>query len=295
MSPKLARVFLSGVIATVATVGLAQDQVYPAKKPTPTEIYPELFVFGNEVIEEQWKATLELVNGATDLKQLEPGQCVRFGILASGDDRDRLLASATFGFELTFAGQSQKFAIEPPEALKKGKPEGGDFVTHALGAAGIKNPIPSMVSVAASRSKWCVPVDARDGTLTVHSTVSKPDGKSFALKPRRVDVKTFEAARKTAPFKDMSTFGPWLQRYHAAPDPANLLPGLRIVAFGREDEVHAKHHDVLCIGTKIQSSCGRRPSADALGGGSVGAYLWHSIVVGCGLCSWSVAGRTYRK
>jgi hypothetical protein len=57
------------------------------------------------------------------------------------------------------------------------------------------------------------------------------DGKSVALKPRSIAVKTFDTSRKNAPFKDMNSFGPWLQRYHAAPDPAELLTGLRIVAF----------------------------------------------------------------
>src|ERR1700687_4603155 len=144
----------------------AQDQVYPVKKPVPTQIYPELFVVADQVVEEQWTATLGLVNAPSDLKQVEPGQCIRFAILASGDDRDRLLTSAKFGFEFTFAGHKQSFPAEPPDAVKQGKPEGGDFVTQVLGVANIKNPLSSMASIAASRAKWCVPLDATDGPAT---------------------------------------------------------------------------------------------------------------------------------
>jgi hypothetical protein len=217
------------VIPAACVLAQAQDQVYPAKKPIQTQIHPELLVVASQVVEEQWTATLGLVNAPSDLKQVEPGQCIRFGILASGDDRDRLLTSAKLGFEFTFAAHSQSFPEEPPEAVKQAKPE-GDFVTQALGVAGIKNPVSSLASIAASRAKWCVPLDAADGTATIRATAVTPDGKSFTLKPRTFEVKTFEAACKNAPFKDMNTFGGWLQQYHSAPDPAELLPGLRIVA-----------------------------------------------------------------
>lgn len=217
------------ILATVV-VAQTQGQAYPPKEPTPTRIYPDLFVVADQVVAEQWGATLALVNPPSDLKQVEPGQCVRFGVLASGDNRDQLLASAKLGFELAFAGRKQNFAAEPPEAVKQAKPEGGDFVTQALGVAGIKNPVSSMASIAASRAKWCVPLDAQDGIATIRATVATSDGKNFPLNARSIDVKTFETSRKDAPFKDISTFSSWLQHYHAAPDPAELLPGLRLVA-----------------------------------------------------------------
>jgi hypothetical protein len=224
------RIVLFFIVLAAFVSAQAQDKVYPAKKPIPTQIYPELFVVADQVVEEQWTATLGLVNAPSDLKQVEPGQCIRFGILASGDDRDRLLTSAKLGFEFTFAGHTQTFPAEPPEAVKQGKPEGGDFVTQALGVAGIKNPVSSLASIAASRAKWCAPLDATDGAATIRGTAITADGKSFGLTPRNFEVKTFDAARKNAPFKDMNTFGQWLQQYHSAPDPAELLPGIRIVA-----------------------------------------------------------------
>jgi hypothetical protein len=212
------------------TVCQAQDKVYRSKRPIQTQIYPELFVLGDQVVEDQWGETLVLVNGPSDLKQVEPGQCIRFGVFASGDNRDRILGSAKLAIELSFAGHTQTFAAEPPEVVKQVKPEGGDFVAQALSVAGIKNPVSSMASIAASRAKWCVPLDAQDGTGTIRARVATSDGKSFAINPRSIDVKTFNTSRKSAPFKDMNTFGPWVQHYHAEPEPAELLLGLRIIA-----------------------------------------------------------------
>jgi hypothetical protein len=152
-----------------------------------------------------------------------------FGVLASGDDRDQLLASAKLRFEFGFAGHTNIFTAEQPETIMRGKPEGGDFVAQALAVAGIRNPVSSMASIAASRAKWCAPSDVPDGTATIRASVVTADGKTFALKVRSIEVKTFAASRKKIPFKDMNTFGSWLQGGHAAPDPAELPPGLRIV------------------------------------------------------------------
>lgn len=218
------------LLTSAVLLALAQDRVYPEKKPQPTQVFPDLYVLPDQVVTEQWKASLALVNAPSDLKQVEPGQCVRFGVMATGDDRDRLLSSAKLSFEFSFAGSTQSFAIEVPDAVKQVKPEGGDFVTEALAAGGVKNPMLSTATIAASRAKWCVPLDAADGTATIRTTVVASDGKSFAVNPRKIDVRTFDTARKNVLFKDMSTFGPWLQHYHAAPDPAQLLPGLRIIA-----------------------------------------------------------------
>ncbi len=223
-------VILSGILLGIVLVASAQEQVYPEKKPVATKIFPDLFVLDNQVVEDQWRASLNLINAPSDLKQIESGQCVRFGVIASGDDKDRLLHSAKLRFEFSLAGAPQIFEAEPPEAVKQVKPEGGDFVTEALAAGGVKNPMLSTASIAASKAKWCMPVATEGGTATIQATVETSDGKSFSLNPRKIDLKTFDSSRKNVPFKDMSTFGPWLQHYHAAPDPAELLPGVRIVA-----------------------------------------------------------------
>jgi hypothetical protein len=223
-------IILPVVLLGLVVVASAQDQVYPEGKPVATKISPDLFVLDNQVVEQQWRASLSLINAPSDLKEVESGQCVRFGVIASGNDKDRLLHSAKLRFEFSLAAAPQTFAAEPPEEVRQVKPEGGDFVTEALAAGGVKNPMLSMASIASSRAKWCMPVDTEGGTATIRATVETSDGKSFSLNPRKIDLNTFDSSRKNVPFKDMSAFVPWLQHYHSAPDPAELLPGLRIVA-----------------------------------------------------------------
>lgn len=170
------------------------------------------------------------MNAPSGLKQVEPGQCIRFGVVATGDDRQQLLETAKFMFEFDVAGKTQIFAAEPPLVTKRVKPEGGDFVTQALAVASIKHPVDSLASLAASRAKWCAPADVQDGTATLRGAVWLAGGKSVLLNSHKLDVKTFESARKQPAFIDMDTFGSWVQRYHNVPDPAQLLLGLRLVA-----------------------------------------------------------------
>jgi len=151
-------------------------------------------------------------------------------VISTGDNRDELLKAARFSFDLTIGGKVQSFAVEPAQAIKQVKLEGGDFVSQVLGVAGIKIPVHSTASLAASRARWCVPTDVQDGTATVVARTVLGDGTSFALNSRTIRVKTFEAARKQPAFTDMGTLGPWLLVYHMAPDPAQLLTGLRIAA-----------------------------------------------------------------
>jgi hypothetical protein len=218
---------------SILAVGLlfsATGLTQTPKKPTPATVHPDLVIVSSEVVQEQWPNSLSLVNAPTDLQQVEPGQCIRFGVISTGDDRDQLLKSVKFSFELTTGGKTQSFDAEPASVIKQVKPVGGDFVTEALGVAGVENPIPSVASLAVSQTHWCVPADVQDGSATVVARVLLGNGKLFVLNPRTVEVKTFEGARKKPAFTDMKTFAPWLQAYHWAPDPAHLLPGLRIAA-----------------------------------------------------------------
>jgi hypothetical protein len=208
----------------------AQQKVYPPKEPEPPTVSPDFFIIPDVVIREQWPVALELVNAPADLRQIVPGQCIRFGVFAKGDGNDQFLKSLRFTFELTTEGKTQSFAGEPAHAVKRIKPTGGDFVTQALGVAGIKNPIESLASMAASRAGWCAPADLRDGSATISASATLPDGKSLPLNPRKLELKTFEMAGKQPAFMDMDTLGPWLQAYHWAPAPAQLLSGLRIAA-----------------------------------------------------------------
>jgi hypothetical protein len=208
----------------------AQDQASPQKKPDPAKILPDIFVLGDQVVREQWPATLDPVNAPSDLKVVEPGQCVRFGVIATGDDRYKLLNAAMLTVEFTFAAKTETIVNEALQAEKKIKPQGGDLVTEALGVAGIQNPVQSLASLAASRAAWCAPVDLHDGEATMRGRVTTSSGESISLIPRSIQVRTFATAQKQAAFTDMNTFGSWLQNYYAAPDPAQLLLGLRVIA-----------------------------------------------------------------
>jgi hypothetical protein len=208
----------------------APEDLFSQTKSQPGHIETQILILHEQVVEEQWAATKSLVNAPADASRIEPGQCVRFGVVATGDDRDALLKRMQFAFEFRFLGKTETFSAEPAQAIKQIKPEGGDFVTQTLGVAGVNNPTLSLASLAASRARWCAPLDAADGTATVQGKATAPDGKAVSFKPRRIDVRTFETARKQPRFKDSHELGEWMMEYYAAPDPAELLPALRLVA-----------------------------------------------------------------
>lgn len=217
----------------LSNVGLSvfgQIQGSSSIKSTPGVILPKILVLQEEVVQDHWTHTLKLVNVSTSLKQVEPGQCVRFGVVATGDGRDQLLESASYQFQFSAFGKTQTFAMSSAYVVKQVKPEGGDFVMLALAAGGIKNPAISMASMAASEARWCVPIDARDGTSSVRATIKLADGKTISLAPRPLEIRTFLTARKQAAFTNFESLGLWLQQYHNAPDPAQILPALRLVA-----------------------------------------------------------------
>jgi len=223
-------VLLTAVLTGVA-VCQKPDDVYPKNQKTePAKISTDIYAIPEQVVQYQWPTTLDLVNAPVDLKQLEPGQCVRFGVIATGDRRDELLRGSKFSFDIRVADKTQKFPPEPLLAMKRIKPEGGDFVTEALSAAGIQNPMSSLASLAASQAHWCAPFDVRDGTLTVEGMVTSANGKHVRFTTKTIEVKTLETARSKPPFKDINELGSWIQSYYRAPDPAQLLPALRIAA-----------------------------------------------------------------
>lgn len=215
---------------------IAQDDVYRtprAKKATPTEIHPEIWVLDEQVITVQWPATLELINAPANLAQIEPSQCMRFGVFATGDDRYHTLQSARYQFTVQYAGQTETFGAQPADAVKQIKPEGGDLVTGALAAAGIKNPLPSMASMAGSRARWCMPDGGRDGSVIVAGLATRSDGTTVKLKSRAIDAVTFDSARRKQPAMTPEALSSWIPGYYASPNPALLLPALRLAAGDR--------------------------------------------------------------
>ena len=219
-----------GLFFSSSLVCKAQEQTHLAGKEAPAQIRHELVILGDDVVQEEWAASLGLVNAPEDLQQIEPGQCIRFGVIATGNGRDVLLRSATFSFELHLGGEVRTFAAEPAVVIKQVKPEGGDFVTQALGAAGVKNPSLSMVSLAASIPRWCLSADVHAESAKVLAKAFLKSGKTVSLNSRVLRLKTFEGARKAHPFTSLDMLDRWVQSYYRAPDPAQLLPGLRIVA-----------------------------------------------------------------
>jgi hypothetical protein len=214
-------------LSAAASLLQAQDAVYPPQKPTPAKIDTHIFVLGESVVQEQWAHTLKLVNAPQNVTLLNPGQCVRVGVVATGDNRDSLLEKTKLSFRVTFAGQKQEHPLASLEQTKQIKPEGGDFVTQALAAADIKNPMLTMASMGVSADNWCVPADASDGTATVEAEIETPSGHQ-ALKHSTIQIESYETGSKKA-FKDTQELSNFLMVYYRQPNPARLLPALQSV------------------------------------------------------------------
>jgi hypothetical protein len=210
-------------------VGLrAQTAVNPQQKPTPAKLEKQFIIFPDSVVIEQWPHTLKLVNAPQNLNLLNPGQCIRIGIVVTGDNRDDLLAKTQLSFRVDFAGKAQDHVLAPFAATKQIKPEGGDFVTAALAAADIQNPLPTFASLGASAEKWCVPADAGDGTAFVDAEAETPAGHQ-KLARAKIQIESFDAGSKHT-FKDEGELNNFITSYHYQPNPARLLPALQFFA-----------------------------------------------------------------
>lgn len=229
VTPKRVRNLVCGFfVLTIAQSGLmAQDATYPPQKPTPAIIQPHILLVSDSVARDQWPHTLKLVNAPQNMTLLNPGQCVRVGIYATGDNRDSYLEKTTLSFRIKFAGQSHAFPPASLPQIKQIKPEGGDFVSAALAAGGIKNPLLTTASLGIAPESWCVPIDAEDGTATVDVEVESPSGRK-KLPPSSIQVESFATGSKIA-FKDGNEFSSFLETYYRQPNPARLLPALQFL------------------------------------------------------------------
>jgi hypothetical protein len=195
-------------------------------KSVATKIEKQILIFPDSVVVEQWAHTLRLVNPPQNLKLLNPGECIRIGIVAVGDDRDSLLEKTQLSFRVEFAGQTQDHALAPLSGTKQIKPEGGDFVLQVLAAANVEAPPLSMASMGASSEKWCVPDDAQDGTATIEAEIEFPAGHE-KLARATIAIESFETGSKHA-FKDEEEMEKFTMGYHYQPNPARLYPELLI-------------------------------------------------------------------
>jgi hypothetical protein len=218
----------SCIFAFVVLPLLAQDATYPPKKPAPAKIEKPLIVIGESVVQEQWAHTLKLVNAPANVTRLNPGQCIRVGIFATGDNRDSYIEKTKLSFRVKYAGRVQDHPLAPLAQIKQIKPEGGDFVTAVVGAAGIKNPFLTMASLGVSADNWCVPIDAADGTATVQAEVESAGGRQVQA-PSTIQIESFETGSRKS-FKDAEDMSNFLMSYHWQPNPARLFPALQALA-----------------------------------------------------------------
>jgi hypothetical protein len=212
-----------------APTSQAQNANYPPQKPAPPTITPLIFVLAESVVQEQWIHTLALVNAPPNVSLLNPGQCVRLGIVSTGDKRDDYLKNSRFSFRVQFAGHSDFHALASPAEFKQIKPEGADFAIAALGVAGVdSSTIPkTMASLGASADHWCAPIDAADGTAAVEVEVESPSGHQ-TLNSTTIHIESFETGSKKL-FKDIGELGTFSETYYRQPNPARLLPALQFM------------------------------------------------------------------
>jgi len=229
---KWRRILPNACIALIAGLCLLPPAAIGQQTPkefTLGKLDPVLFILGDQVVEQQWKSTLDQINMPAYWRQVEPGQCIRFGVEISKDDVEKF-RGAKLEVNFTAGGHDQKFAAEPMDIVKKLKADNGDVTNALLAKAGIKlNPL-ALVSLAVSHSKWCAPADAADDTASIQGQIVTADGKTFALKPANLAIKTFATAAAAPAFADAKSLGAWMQHYYAAPDPGRLLPAMRFAA-----------------------------------------------------------------
>jgi hypothetical protein len=198
----------------------------------PAQVLPDIVVLPEPVVSEQWPAMLGKVHPPKDLKYIVPGQCVRFGVFASGNGRQELLQTSKYSFELSLAGKGQTFPAEPAQMVKLTTIFMQEFLANTLIRNRPFDEIPPEEALAASgpNARWCAPPDAQDGTAAVRGTVFLSDRHKVVLKRRKFEIRTFESARKKTPWKNVEQMSPWIQHFHEAPEPALLFPALRLVA-----------------------------------------------------------------
>jgi hypothetical protein len=215
-------------LCVVATLGIAasgQTAGGSNHGPNPTKIEKQIFVFPDAVVVEQWPHTLKFVYRPQNLKLLNPGECIRIGIVAIGDDSGRLLEKAQLSFRVEFSGQTQDHALAQLAGIKQLRPKEFDAVGQIRADANVKGPPLGLVSMGASADRWCVPDDAQDGTATIDAQIESPAGHE-KLAQTTIAVESFETGSRHD-FKDENEFGDFGMSYHDQPNPARLFPFLK--------------------------------------------------------------------
>lgn len=219
---------LSVSVVLVVCSLVSRAQVSATKELSPASLVSDPYAILNEVVSEQWPATLQLVNAPTNVTMLNPGQCIRAVALASGGGHEHYFDDANLSWSVRVGGQEDSFPLSATRLTKQIKPEGADLVAAALRAGGIHDERDANftnVTMAASDSKWCVPQGAQDQTIEIQVKVMR-GSQETALKSRTIQVESLATAAKRT-FKDEKEFGEFIQYYHVAPEPGRLLPAFQ--------------------------------------------------------------------
>jgi hypothetical protein len=233
----------------------AQNQ--ELSKPTPAKIASEMVIVGDWVVREQWPHTLSLVNAPENVTLLYPGQCMHVGIVAEGDNRDTFLQQTKLSFQAGYRGQVLELESSALGQIKQIKPEGGDFVTHALAAADIKNPFLLMTSLGISADSWCVPADAQDGSVTVEGAIETPIGHQ-RLRGTTVRIETIDSGSKRG-FKDIQELESFLSSYYRHPNPSRLFAALQV--FSADDKARGTKGTTESTGAFLSAALKADPGA----------------------------------
>jgi hypothetical protein len=226
-------------------------------KPAPAKVASKMLIVGDWVVREQWPHTLNTINAPDNVTVLHPGQCIHVAIVADGDNRDTFLQQTKLSFQIQYAGETLNHELSGLGQVKQMKPEGGDFVTQVLGSAGIANPIPTLASLGVSADNWCVPADARDGSVTLEGAIETPKGHQ-KLKESTVQIETIETGSKRT-FKDIQEFEGFLTRYYRQPNPARLFPALQF--FSADDKARANAGTTQGTGAFFSAALKAAPEA----------------------------------
>jgi len=191
-----------------------------------TRIIPRLVVLSESVVREQWAHNGKMVNAPRNITQLNPGQCVRLGIYATGENQQKFLEDTTLTFYAEFASQKVVHQSVSLSETKQIKPVGTNFTSTSRATEGSK-PLSSTYSMGATRLNWCVPVDASDGTATLEADVDSAEGRQV-LKSSPIHIQSFETGSKVH-FKTNKEFEVFLPTYYRQPNTARLLPVLQFM------------------------------------------------------------------
>ncbi len=209
----------------------AQKAGATPSKPTPTRFTGAMGIIGGEVAD-QWKGLLPTVNVPPMRTRAFPGQHLTVLVSAEGQDRDQLLAGATYAFTVSYGGVTRTFPGLHPSQCRRIKAEGADFVKFVMQASNVgtedlEDKL-SMVSFALFDLDWQVPPEAKDGAARFQGTVTTPDGKGTPLKDASVEIWTFDHSVKEGDFKDRKAAGEWEMTYYQHPEPARILNSMRL-------------------------------------------------------------------